>query len=207
MAFVGAEKFSEFYITLHYITLHYFSGFGIPHKTLHVSQAGTRCIQCIKLGNRAVTDIVCSPLRLVDLNISLQMCSIYLEASAPCDVTFLSSSMPLYAFSGPEEGPFFALCHHALPAFGLVLLVTPVCLAGITFCDLAQYVNIRQIVGGSKTFSPHELVQVAWDHILRHTSLRTSLQRTLGTLCKCLIEIHVAGYQLWTKPSPSNLCF
>jgi len=46
-----------------------------------------------------------SRLRLVDLVINwlyLSRC-IYLERSALCDVAFLLSCIPLYAFSGPER--------------------------------------------------------------------------------------------------------
>ena len=43
---------------------------------------------------------------------------------------------------------------------------TLIFLFGVTLHDVALNVNEGQVVGGSKMFSPHELVQVAGDHIL-----------------------------------------
>ena len=40
------------------------------------------------------------------------------------------------------------------------------CLAGVTVRDVAQNVNVCQIHRPSKTFTPHEFVQVAWNHVV-----------------------------------------
>lgn len=66
-----------------------------------------------------------------------------------------SSPKPLLIFSGSEKG-HFVYRRSGWP-----------CLAEVMFCSMAQNVTVRQMKGGPKKFPPHELIKVAWDHILQ----------------------------------------